>query len=77
MSKQEVDCPSDALAKLSSTVVDDAMLPVSWILSIRMWMKPEIIRCEVFDGAGIRRFKAERRFKAFYKRFIYKPEEKK
>jgi hypothetical protein len=40
-------------------------------------MKPEIIKCEVFDGAGIRRFKAERRFKAFYKRFIYKPEEKK
>lgn len=40
-------------------------------------MKPEIVKCEVFDGAGIRRFKAERRFKAFYKRFIYKPEEKK
>ena len=39
VSKQKVDCPSDALAKLSFTVVDDAMLPVSWILSIRMWMK--------------------------------------
>lgn len=36
-------------------------------------MKPEIVRCEVFAD-GHRMFKVARRFPAFYRKFIYRPE---
>ena len=36
-------------------------------------MKSEIVRCEVFAD-GRRMFKAARRFPAFYRKFIYRPE---
>lgn len=35
-------------------------------------MNPDILKCEVFEN-GKRLCKRERRFKAFYKKFVYKP----
>lgn len=36
-------------------------------------MNPGILKCEVFDSSGKRRYVSERHFKAFYKKHIYKP----
>jgi hypothetical protein len=36
-------------------------------------MNPDILKCEVFDSSGKRRYVSERHFKSFYKKYLYKP----
>ena len=36
-------------------------------------LNPDILKCEVFDTSGKRRFVSERFFKSFYKKYLYKP----
>lgn len=40
-------------------------------------MNLDILKCEVFDNSGKRRFVSERHFKWFYKKYVYKPQPKK